>query len=221
MQTNKSLHSNHYRTFSLTFYSILLITTLFSLLQSTAHAQNKLVDVLNHNQTQIKGFSLTFDKDSQQLHVNGVMEIGILPAFKTMLLKHPELTTVAFNSNGGNVYQARGLANIIVSNQLNTYVSKDCYSACTIAYVAGKTRYMSTGGKLGFHQYNIKSKMLNHRFNVKKEQAKDLSYFKSRIADNKFIEKIFTSKNSDLWIPENQHLLNSGVIHQIVAQTDR
>ena len=218
---NKSIRSNGHLAFSLKHYLLLMCTLLFSILQNTTHAQNKLVEELSFNEPQEKKFSLTYDKQYQQLQVNGSMEIGILPAFKKMLQKHPESTTVAFNSNGGNVYQARGLATVIVSNGLDTYVSEDCYSACTIAYVAGKKRTISPQGKLGFHQYNMKSKILNQRFDISKEQSKDLTYFKSRIPDNIFITKIFSSKNSDLWIPEHQELLTSGVIHKITLEPDR
>ena len=65
-------------------------------------------------------------------------------------------------------------------------------------------------------QYNMKSKMLNPRFDVEKEQARDLSYFKSRISSNIFVEKIFNSKNTELWIPEQKDLLETGVIHEVV-----
>ena len=218
---NKLIRSNGHRAFSLKHYLLLMCTLLFCLLQNTAYAQNKLVEGLSLNESQEKNFFLTYDKEYQQLQVNGSMEIGILPAFKKMLAKHPESTTVAFNSNGGNVYQARGLATVIVSNGLDTYVSEDCYSACTIAYVAGKNRTISPQAKLGFHQYNMKSKILNQRFDLEKEQAKDLAYFKSRISNKIFIKKIFSSKNSDIWIPEHQELLTSGVIHKITLAPDR
>ncbi len=218
---NKLNRSNDHFAFLLKRCLLLTCTFLFSMLQNPVYAQNKLVEGLSLNKSHERKFSLTYNQEYQRLQINGTMEIGILLAFKNMLLKHPNVTTVAFNSNGGNVYQARGLAKIITSNELNTYVSKGCYSACTIAYVAGENRTISPNGKLGFHQYNMKSKMLNQRFDIEKEQTKDLAYFKSRISDNTFIKKIFSSKNSDLWVPEHQDLLNSGVIHKITFESDR
>jgi hypothetical protein len=179
------------------------------------------VDDLNSENTRDKAYSLHFNKDHQQLPVSGIMEIGILSAFEYMLSRHPELKQVVFNSNGGNIYQARGLARIIISRSLDTYVSESCFSACTIAYMAGKTRSMGPYGKLGFHQYNMKSRALNQRVDLKKEQAKDITYFKSRIYDEHFIEKIFNSKSTDLWIPKQNDLLVTGVIHEIVPVYNR
>ena len=201
--------------------SLSMVIMLCCVFQNMALGDNKLIDSLAPEKILEKSYSLDIDQERKLLQVNGTMEIGILSAFKNMLSKHPELTQVEFNSNGGNIYQARGLAKIIISNALNTYVSESCYSACTIAYVAGKTRSMSPHGRLGFHQYNMKSKLLNQHFDVHKEQAKDLSFFKSRISDNNFIEKIFNSKNADIWIPEQKDLLITGVIHEIVIDSDR
>ena len=201
--------------------SLLMVMMICCVFQNIALGENKLIDDLVPEVTLKKNYSLHVDPNRQLLQVNGTMEIGILSAFENMLSKHPELTQVAFNSNGGNIYQARGLAKLIISKALDTYVAESCYSACTIAYVAGKTRSMSPDGRLGFHQYNMKSKLLNQRFDVNKEQAKDLSFFKSRISDNNFIKNIFNSKNSDIWIPEQKHLLNTGVIHVIVTDSDR
>lgn len=206
---------------SFTVISLFMIAMLYCTFQNRALGENKLSDGLALSEIQEKKYSFYFDKDRQQLQVNGIMEIGILPAFENMLSRHPESTEVAFNSNGGNIYQARGLAKIIISKALNTYVSEDCYSACTIAYMAGNIRQMGPDGRLGFHQYNMKYKLLNQRFDVGKEQAKDITFFKSRISDVIFIEKIFSSKNSDLWIPEHNDLLKSGVIHEIVPESDR
>ena len=217
MNTNKNLHQSAKKQIgSLTLFSLLIIMFSF-IFQNSAHAGNKLIEGMKLKQGGIKSFTLFYNKKRQQLHVIGTMEIGILPAFKNMLQKHPELKTVAFNSSGGNVYQARGLAKMIESMELNTFVSEDCYSACTIAFVAGKMRYMSPKGKLGFHQYNMKSKMLNPRYNLEKEQAKDLTYFKSKIPDRIFLKKIFNAKNTDIWVPEHQDLLMSGVIHEIAS----
>ncbi len=222
MYINSKLNrSNDHISFLLDLCLLLICSFLLGILQNIAHAQNKLIDNLALTQTQEKQFSLSYNKELQQLQVNGILEIGVLSAFEKMLQKHPESITVVFNSNGGNVYQARGLARIITSNELSTYVSGDCYSACTIAYIAGKTRTINATGKLGFHQYDIKSKILNHRLDAKEEQNKDLPYFESRISDINFVRKIFKTKNSGIWIPEHQDLLNSGVIHKIVSEPDR
>lgn len=198
------------------------IYLLFCVLQNPVYAAgHKLVDELSHEQSQQKRFSLDFDRPRLQLRINGSMDIGILQEFERMLEKHPQLREVAFNSSGGNVYQARGLAKLIIARKLDTYVSGECYSACTIAYLAGTNRYMGPEGKLGFHQYRMKSRMLNPHFDVEIEQDRDISYFRSRIPANTFVERIFESRNNDLWIPEQQDLLATGVVHEVFPEPGR
>jgi ATP-dependent protease ClpP protease subunit len=212
IRQNKRLHAMTY---------FILIGLHCCVFQNQAHAEHKLIDNFQIRELEKKSFTMNFDKSRQQLQIHGTMDIGILAEFKRMLIKHPGLMEVALNSHGGNIFQARGLAKLIMSNQLNTYVSGNCYSACAIAYVAGNFRYMGPQGKLGFHQYNIESKMLNVRFDIEKEQARDLSYYKSRISSKIFVEKIFSSKNTELWIPEQKNLLETGVIHEVIPDSGR
>ena len=221
MENKKSIRSKDHPPRLLTFVYLVLLTLFVIGVQNEAFAEHKLIDELRIEPAQEQRFTLHFDQHRQQLHVTGIMEIGILPAFREMLAKHPDSIAVAFNSNGGNIYQARGLARLIMLNGLDTYVDEDCYSACTIAYVAGKSRYMSPNGRLGFHQYSMNSRMLNHRIDIKKEQARDLSFFKSRIPGGMFIDQIFSSESAELWVPKQKDLLASGVIHAIVVDSER
>jgi hypothetical protein len=60
---------------------------------------------------------------------------------------------VTLNSPGGSVVAALLIANDILNREYDTaYNEGICYSACTTIWLAGKTRYMSPGATLGFHQ---------------------------------------------------------------------
>ena len=123
------------------------------------------------------------------------------------------------DSAGGNIYQARGLAKVISTNQLDTYSYRQCFSACTIAYIAGENRYLSANAQLGFHTYNLDSPLV-FRPNITREQQKDLALFKQKIADEMFTAKIFATKCPDLWIPTQQALLDAGVVHKITPASN-
>ena len=84
---------------SLALVYLLLTVLLCCVFQQKAFAEHKLSDNLIIKEFHEKKYSLYFDKERRQLQVNGIMEIGILPAFEKMLSKHPELTEVVFNSS--------------------------------------------------------------------------------------------------------------------------
>jgi hypothetical protein len=47
--------------------------------------------------------------------------------------------------------EAEKLYETIKSRNLATYTSSRCYSACTIAFIAGHERWLKQNAKLGFH----------------------------------------------------------------------
>lgn len=122
------------------------------------------------------------------------------------------------NSTGGNVYQARGIAKLIEKNGLDTYAFGTCYSACTLAYIAGKRRYLGIDGKLGFHGYQANPNIKNPVLDIDKEQQTDLEFYSRHITDSAFIEKIFSINCSGLWEPHLEELLNAGVVHEVITQ---
>ncbi len=164
------------------------------------------------------GFSLRYDSETHLIHLNGSLEIGVESAFSRLLKKHPEATGVVLESIGGNVYQGRGLANTIINNHLNTYSFNNCYSACTIAYLAGQQRFLGPDAGLGLHSYHIEPNTMASGVDVSKEQSKDLSFFQKRIPDRAFVEKIFGTECPEIWIPSLAELLTAGVVHQRLSK---
>ncbi len=162
-------------------------------------------------------FSLHFNSTQHIIYLSGTLDIGIVPEFENLLNKNPTSTGVVLESKGGNIYQARGLANIIIQHELDTYSFSYCHSACTIAFVAGKNRYLKKQAELGFHCYSLESCVTQPFISIAEEQTKDLHFFKKQILDENFVDKIFQRKSNELWIPKVTELLKAGVIHEIIS----
>jgi hypothetical protein len=94
------------------------------------------------------------DKSCTSIYINGKIEAGDHSKWKALL----ETTTtahaiVALNSPGGSLPDGLLIAYDILNREYDTYHSEGiCFSACALIWLAGKTRYMSSGAKLGFHQ---------------------------------------------------------------------
>jgi len=101
---------------------------------------HKICDGMKLQETPSANFSLSFNSKYNLLHLKGPLEIGVVAALGQLLMEHPGLNGIILDSEGGNVYQGRGLAKIIQNHSLSTYSFDVCYSACTIAYVAGTRR---------------------------------------------------------------------------------
>ena len=188
--------------------------------ESKLIGDHKLCEGMELNEIQNQNFTLQYNENLNLLKLQGPFEIGVLSAVKKLLLQHPESSGIILDSEGGNVYQARGIAKVILAHSLNTYTFNICYSACTIAFVAGTKRYLGKDGKLGFHQYNINLEFMNPVIDIESEQNKDLDYYESRIPDLGFIGKIFDSGCDGIWIPTRKDLLLAGAVHEVVSEIE-
>lgn len=64
----------------------------------------------------------------------------------------PDITVIELSSQGGDVSAAWDMAAQIEQARLDTHVTRECVSACTLLFLAGRKRTMSFDGHLGFHQ---------------------------------------------------------------------
>lgn len=168
------------------------------------------------------GYRLSIQKHGTQLRITGSLDIGITREIRAVIEKNPQITSVLLECPGGHIYQGRGLGKLILDHQLDTYVYKECSSACVTAYINGKIRYLGENGKIGFHQYKIDTTgILNINLlymDLVSEQKQDLDQFKKHGIDPIFLEKIFNAPAEKIWFPDQNELLAAGVIHYIVEE---
>lgn len=75
--------------------------------------------------------------------------------------------------------------------------------------MAGRTRILKSGAKLGFHAYHFPGVQ---QAEIQREIEKDKAYFVSRGIRKEFLSKAFATGSSTLWFPTQQELISNGVI---------
>ena len=160
----------------------------------------------------VPGYSLDLIEQAQLIHLRGPFEIGITRRVAELIARNPEVVGIILDSEGGQIYEGRGLARLIRENKLQTFSLEKCLSSCTTAFIAGTTRTLGTNARLGFHQYKTYS--LIPSINVENEQAKDMAIFVKQGVSPEFLEKIFVQPPESIWWPEIDELIIAGVVHQ-------
>ncbi len=158
-------------------------------------------------------YSLELMKHKTLLLLHGPMEIGITQQVSRIIKQNPTIAGVILDSEGGQVYEGRGLARLILEHKLDTYVRNKCLSACTTVFVAGKRRILSMNARLGFHQYKTFSGF--PPIDIKKEQLKDRKIFNAQGVSATFMDKIFLQPPDSMWWPKIDELVDAGVVHQV------
>lgn len=161
-------------------------------------------------------YRLSFLSGEGTITIDGPFDVGLSRDLKALLASSPTVNAIVLNSDGGRVFEARGVAKQITEKGLDTFVFDHCRSACTIAFVAGKNRSLGRNGRLGFHSYKLDAVM--GFVDPLEEQEKDKAFFLRQGLDADFVERAFSAPHETMWHPRGERLLRAGVIHQIVSR---
>ena len=90
--------------------------------------------------------------DLDVISIIGDIEVGDDRKFRRLSLAF-ERAVIALDSNGGTLLPAIEIGKIIKISKHATAVvdGSTCASACALIWVAGSTKYLSSGGRVGFH----------------------------------------------------------------------
>lgn len=163
-------------------------------------------------------YSLTVEGST--LLLSGSIELGATRRVGALLNQDAAIKQVVLESDGGNIYEGRGLAGLFAARGLATHVETRCSSACTIAFSGGTRRSISRNGRLGFHQYKVDADYDILVTNPQKEQERDLKRFREAGFSDTFLERIFASRPQEMWFPAAAELLQAGVVHHIGSAAD-
>jgi hypothetical protein len=99
----------------------------------------------------LPAYQIRLMRDGTEIEITGGLKYRLSDDFQRVIAAAPRLRVVHLNSIGGRIGEAEKLHRIIKEHQFITYTSNSCVSACTIAFIAGRERWLSSGAKLGFH----------------------------------------------------------------------
>ena len=159
-------------------------------------------------------YSLDLIEGGTLIHLRGPFEIGITNRVEELIDRNPGISGIVLDSEGGQIYEGRGLARVITEHKLQTFSLDHCLSSCTTAFIAGTKRTLGPNARLGFHQYKTYS--IIPSINVDNEQAKDMAIFVKQGVSPQFLEKMFNQPPQGMWWPEIDELLDAGVVQHIV-----
>jgi hypothetical protein len=138
--------------------------------------------------------------DGTVLELSGSFSWALPQSLEAALAGAPAVRVVRLESPGGQVLPAFQVAMIIRQRGLDTYVGRYCASACTVAFLGGRRRWLGTDARLGFHQA--------HAPNIPPEQANAIlreAYEKLAIP-SQFVANVLRTPPADLWYPTQREL---------------
>lgn len=157
-------------------------------------------------------YELQLDPAGGLVRLRGVIDFGITRDLEALLLTAPRVRVIRLESAGGRVAEARGLAKLVVRFALDTSASGECSSACTLVLLSGRTRYLESGARLGFHQYGLHSPLIGIFVDPAAEQARDEALFGHHDIDPAFLVQVAATPHREMWFPWPDELLEAGVV---------
>lgn len=181
----------------------------------------------------IDGTTLIYDTESPAEGEEDGIANEDVDLLLDLLRKNPDLRTLQLNSSGGGVYAAIKISDVVVDFELDTHVHGDCDSSCVTVFLAGKTRTMSRGSRIGFHQIywsadNIETYYERERddngwntpfdfaewmyLDTQDEIYAHLKYMIDRGVDAAFAVETIQNPRGEMWRPYRDELLRVGVL---------
>jgi hypothetical protein len=161
----------------------------------------------------IPAYRLRLLRGNTEVELAGGMPFGTADAVRRMLDAAPGVQVLHLNSTGGRVSEGYQIYQIIRDRNLATYTATDCVSACTIAFLGGSQRYLSTKAKLGFHSLSFggvdQSRLPDINADLRAMLAK-------HGAPAWFIEKALSTSANSMWYPTNQDLFDAKIVTRVV-----
>ena len=148
-------------------------------------------------------YAVRLMRDGTEAEIAGGFKYGLTRDAEAMFETAPNLRVVHLNSAGGRLGEATKLARLIRTRGLATYSADVCASACTVAYAAGRERYLRAGARLGFHRGIFAGS--------EDAQAMRQLLLEAGIAPA-FVELAVAQPAERVWYPTDQQLLAGKVV---------
>jgi GYF domain 2 len=182
------------------------------LARSAVPQLHELYQIAFENDPSIPAYSIRVMREGREAEIVGGIKYGLTRDFEKVLQASPDMRVVHLTSLGGRIREAEKLNELFRTRQLTTYVPIYCYSACTIAFAAGRERFLAQNAHLGFHGPAFPGL---GKWELNTSIAEQKTFF--RLADMKsdFIDKALATPSKDLWKPTMDELLQAHVITSV------
>lgn len=150
-------------------------------------------------------YDLKLSADGKELRLDGVVNYGLSDRIAKQLAQHPGIRRLRLQSPGGLLEEGVNSAKIVRAHNLDTVVSDDCSSACTLIFLAGRERSLDGRGKLGFHEARDPDPFRVDAFRIRSLYAKDG-------VSAPFLKRVSAVKQPATWFPTRRELMDAGVL---------
>lgn len=161
----------------------------------------------------VPAYRLRLLGDGAEIELTGGIPFGTADAFKAMLEAHPGIRVAYLDSIGGRIGEALRLQQLIKERQLVTYTARECDSACVIAFLGGRERFLAEGARLGFHasSFGRITDRIVDEWNTQQRRV-----LKEAGAPQAFIERALRTPPDQLWYPTPGELRAAKLVDAIV-----
>ena len=152
-------------------------------------------------------------RSGTEVELAGGMPFGTADALSRLLDAAPAVTVVHLNSSGGRETEGYQLYKLIRERRLATYTASNCVSACTIAFLGGTDRLLSTNARLGFHSLSIGGIDQTHLPEINNDLR---SWLASRGVPTWFVDRALSTPAASMWYPEVNELISAKIVTRVV-----
>lgn len=190
---------------------VVVYTTIniIDLLTVSVEPQNEEQPAITHSPTYTR-----HDNNTEILVVQGDIDIAATKRLSGFLGKNSGIKKLIIESEGGNIFEARGIARLVKENSLHTHVDGKCFSACTLIYVSGDLRTAGVNAEFGFHSYRQRTINGGVGIDIEEQQNIDAGIFADAGVDKEFIDQMYQAEHEDMWFPERLRLIEARVINR-------
>jgi hypothetical protein len=165
----------------------------------------------------IPAYSIRVMRNGTEAEIAGGFKYGLTDDFLKILSASQRIRIVHLDSLGGRIGEAIKLNKVFRGRGIDTYVSSNCMSACTIAFAGGQRRILRSGATLGFHAPSFPGMTKVELAEASRDQ-KDI--FAVAGFDKNFINQALSTPSTELWKPASSVLLQAKVITSISDGSD-
>jgi hypothetical protein len=156
-------------------------------------------------------------RDGTELEFSGGITFGIADEVQRILDIAPSIKVIHLNSSGGRVAEARKLRDLISERRLITYTSTTCASACTIAFLGGRQRYMAADARIGFHQVDFPGLSREELIAENENERRRLI---EQGVPAWFADRAYSTPNNSMWWPSADILMQANVVTEVARSSD-